>query len=47
MVSKSGWSPYSGMSFKGCPISTIINGKIKMYNDKLSGGPDGKIIDFD
>ena len=47
MVSKSGWSPYSGMTFKGCPIATIINGKMKMYNDKLSGGPDGKIIAFD
>ena len=47
MASKSGWSPYSGMSLKGCPIATIINGKIKMYNNKLHGGPDGKIIDFD
>jgi dihydroorotase len=47
MASKSGWSPYSGMSLKGCPIATIINGKIKMYNDTLYGGPDGKIIDFD
>ena len=47
MASKSGWSPYSGMSLKGCPIATIINGKIKMYNDTLHGGPDGKIIDFD
>ena len=47
MASKSNWSPYSGITLKGCPIATIVNGKIKMYNDKVNGVPEGKIIDFD
>ena len=45
--SKCGWSPFHGERFKGCPIATIVNGKIKMKNGKIIGEPSGKPILFD
>ena len=44
--SKCGWSPFNGYKFKGTPIATIINGKIKMKDGKIIGDPDGKSIKF-
>ena len=44
--SKCGWSPFHGYTFKGSPIATIINGKIKMLNGKLIGQPEGLPLDF-
>ena len=35
MQSKCKWTPYHGETFKGCPIATIVNGKIKMKNGKI------------
>ena len=32
--------------FKGTPVATIINGKIKMKNGKILGNPEGKILLF-
>ena len=45
--SKCGWSPFHGHSFKGSPVATIINGKIKMLNGKILGEPEGLPLDFD
>ena len=45
--SKCGWSPFNGQSFKGSPVATIINGKIKMLNGKILGEPEGLPLDFD
>ena len=45
--SKCGWSPFHGERFKGCPMATIVNGKIKMKNGKIIGEPSGKPILFD
>ena len=39
--SKCGWSPFNGHKFKGTPMATIINGKIKMKDGKIIGEPDG------
>ena len=47
MKSKCGWSPFDGYKFKGSPVYTIVNGKIKMTNGKLTGEPEGKPIKFD
>ena len=47
MASKCRWSPFHGMQLKGHPVSTIVNGKIKMLNDKLIGSPDGKVVNFE
>ena len=44
--SKCGWSPFDGEKFKGCPIATIVNGKIKMKNGKILGNPEGKPLAF-
>ena len=44
--SKCGWSPFDGYKFKGTPVATIINGKIKMKNGKILGDPTGKKIKF-
>ena len=45
--SKCGWSPFHGHSFKGSPIATIVNGKIKMLNGKIIGSPEGLPLSFD
>ena len=44
--SKCGWSPFNGYSFKGSPVVTIVNGKIKMKNGKIIGDPEGKPLEF-
>ena len=44
--SKCKWSPFNGEKFKGTPVATIINGKIKMKNGKIIGNPDGKPLIF-
>ena len=45
--SKCGWSPFNGDEFKGIPVATIVNGKIKMQNGKLIGEAEGKPMIFD
>ena len=44
--SKCGWSPFDGYKFKGTPVTTIINGKIKMKDGEIIGGPDGTPLKF-
>ena len=44
--SKCGWSPFNGFEFKGAPVLTIINGKIKMKDGKILGDPEGKPLEF-
>ena len=44
--SKCGWSPFHDHSFKGSPIATIVNGKIKMLNGKIIGSPEGLPLSF-
>jgi dihydroorotase len=44
--SKCGWSPFDGFKFKGTPVSTIIGGKIKMQDGKISGEPEGEPLKF-
>ena len=46
MQSKCGWSPYNGQKFKGTPVLTIVNGKIKMNDGKIIGEPEGLPIIF-
>ena len=47
MQSKCGWSPYNNEIFKGKPVATIINGEIKMKNDKIVGEPTGQPLLFE
>ncbi len=44
--SKCKWSPFHGQIFKGTPVSTIINGEIKMKDGKILGDPLGKPMLF-
>ena len=44
--SKCKWSPFNGQTFKGTPVSTIINGEIKMKDGKILGDPSGKPMLF-
>ena len=44
--SKCGWTPFDGFKFRGTPVFTIINGKIKMKNRKIIGDPDGNPLEF-
>ena len=44
--SKCKWSPFNGQTFKGTPVSTIINGEIKMKDGKILGVPSGKPMLF-
>ena len=44
--SKCKWSPFNGQIFKGTPVSTIINGEIKMKDGKILGVPSGKPMLF-
>ena len=45
--SKCGWSPFNGFEFKGTPVTTIIDGKVKMKNGQILGDPEGKPLIFD
>ncbi len=44
--SKCGWSPFNGFEFKGTPMATIVDGKIKMKAGKIIGDPEGKPLIF-
>ena len=44
--SKCKWSPFNEQIFKGTPVSTIINGEIKMKDGKILGDPSGKPMLF-
>jgi dihydroorotase len=44
--SKCKWSPFNEMEFKGKPVLTVVNGKIKMKDGKILGGPNGQPLFF-
>ena len=44
--SKCGWSPFNGNKFKGTPVATIINGKIKMKDGNIIGDAEGLPLQF-
>ena len=44
--SKCKWSPFHGVEVKGFPVITIVNGKIKIENGKITGKPEGKRLKF-
>ena len=44
--SKCRWSPFNGDEFKGIPVATIIDGKIKMKDGEILGNAEGKPLVF-
>jgi dihydroorotase len=46
MATKSGWTPYAGMTVTGWPKATIIRGRVVMRDDELIGPPAGEALRF-
>lgn len=46
IASRSGWTPYDGMTVTGWPIHTVIRGEVVVHNEQLLGDPQGKTIRF-
>jgi dihydroorotase len=46
MATKSGWTPYAGMTVSGWPKATVIRGRIVMRDDELVGPPAGAPLRF-
>lgn len=46
MKSRSGWTPFNGLSIKGWPVATLVNGIPVMQNDQILGTPRGRAVDF-
>lgn len=46
ILSKTGWTPYDGMSVTGWPKATITRGHVVMQEDELLGDPIGLPIPF-
>ncbi len=46
IASRSGWTPYDGMTVTGWPIHTVIRGQMVVRDEQLMGTPQGKTIRF-
>jgi len=46
IASRSGWTPYDGLSVTGWPIHTIINGQSVVLDEVLVGEPIGQPLTF-
>jgi dihydroorotase len=46
MATKCGWTPFHGMTIKGFPIATIINGKTVMSDGKVLTESSGQPLEF-
>lgn len=47
LVSKAGWSPFTGRKIIGKPMATIIRGNVVMWEDELHGGAIGEPLKFE
>lgn len=47
LKSRSGWSPFTGMTLTGKPIATIIRGHVAMFEDQLGDAPVGEPFRFE
>jgi dihydroorotase len=46
IASRSGWTPFDGVSVTGWPTATIIRGQVVMRDDELQGSPIGRAVSF-
>ncbi|WP_437881227.1 dihydroorotase [Pseudomonas sp. LRF_L74] len=46
IASRSGWTPYDGQAVTGWPIHTLVNGRIVVRDEHLSGAPRGQALRF-
>ncbi|UVO50235.1 dihydroorotase [Sphingomonas sp. SUN019] len=47
LASRSGWSPFTGMTLTGKAIGTIVRGRVAMWEDTLGEAADGQPIRFE
>ena len=40
------WTPYDGMKVCGWPVSSIIRGKVALWEEEIIGSPCGKPLNF-
>ncbi len=46
MAYKCGWTSFNGLKIKGDIYSTLVNGKVKMIDNKVLGKPNGQMVKF-
>ena len=46
MHSKCGWTPYNGLSLRGCPVITIVNGNVVFHEGKIYNQFKGREIEY-
>ena len=46
IASRSGWTPFDGLTVCGWPVATIIRGQVVMRDDELQGSPIGRAVRF-
>lgn len=47
LLTKCGWSPYEGLTFKGWPVMTFVNGELVFEGGKIVGRQAGKEVEFE
>ena len=46
IASRSGWTPFDGMTVTGWPLATVVGGRIVMREGELIGQPAGEAVTF-
>ena len=46
MASRTGWTPFDGMTVRGWPVATVIRGRLVMRDGELQGNPQGAPVRF-
>jgi dihydroorotase len=46
IASKSGWTPYDGVTVTGWPVGTILRGQTVMWQGELVNAASGQPIEF-
>ena len=46
IASRSGWTPFAGMTVTGWPVGTVVRGRRVMWEDELTGAGSGQAVRF-
>ena len=46
IASRSGWTPFDGMTVTGWPLATVVGGRVVMREGELIGQPSGEAVTF-
>jgi dihydroorotase-like cyclic amidohydrolase len=46
IASRSGWTPYDGLTVTGWPVHTVVRGQVVVRDEQLMGHPRGEMIRF-